>query len=77
MTFTPEYLQAYHNDATVHRMHRDGHTAEEVIVQLAKEKADLFKRIAELELIAPRKIRKPDGTVLVYRAPHHLVPEQP
>lgn len=48
----------------------------EIIAVLAREKADLMKRIVELELIAPKKITMPDGSVMVYRAPAHLLPNE-
>jgi hypothetical protein len=48
-----------------------------LVIALANEKAALMKRVGELELIAPRKMRWPDGSVRVYRAPEHLLPDPP
>jgi hypothetical protein len=42
---------------------------------LFRERAEkLAARVAELEAIAPRKIRRPDGAVLVWHCPEEFVP---
>lgn len=65
------------NDATVHAMLKAGRTLEETIVALVCEKNRFVDRIVELEMIAPRRITLPDGRVVVWRCPDHLVPEMP
>lgn len=65
---------ARYNDATVNMMMCGGSSYRAIIAVLARQKADLMKRIVELELIAPKKITMPDGSVMVYRAPAHLLP---
>lgn len=67
---------ARYNDATVNQMLVGGSPLTNIIGVLAHEKAELIKRIAELELIAPKKITMPDGSVMVYRAPAHLLPNE-
>ena len=68
------FAWARYNDATVNAMLCGNACHTEIIAVLAREKADLIKRIVELELIAPKKITMPDGSVMVYRAPAHLLP---
>lgn len=67
---------ARYNDATVNQMLVGGSPLTNIIGVLTHEKAELIKRIAELELIAPKKITMPDGSVMVYRAPAHLLPNE-
>ena len=68
------FAWARYNDATVNAMLCGNACYTEIIAVLAWEKADLIKRIVELEMIAPKKITMPDGSVMVYRAPDHLLP---
>jgi hypothetical protein len=68
------FAWARYSDATVNAMLRGNACHTEIIAVLAREKADLIKRIVELELIAPKKITMPDGSVMVYHAPAHLMP---
>ena len=63
-------------DATVHAMLKAGRTLEETIVSLVCEKRLFIARIMELEMIAPRLIKMPDGRILVWRCPDHLIPEE-
>ena len=68
--------KAIRTDATVHRMIQNGESSlEAVIAQLVDDKKALEKRLMELEMIAPRKIRLPDGRVMIYSCPDELVPE--
>lgn len=66
------------NDVTVHRMLRQDRCQplEKIIVQLVREKEECFKRILDLESIAPRKITLPDGRVMVWRCPEGLIPDR-
>ena len=70
------FAWARYNDATVNAMLRNNCCHTEIIAALVREKVDLVKRIMELELIAPKKITMPDGSVVVYRAPAHLLPDE-
>ena len=68
---------AKHNDVTVYRMMQQDRCQplENIIVQLVREKEQCFKRILDLESIAPRKITLPDGKVMVWRCPDALIPD--
>jgi len=76
---SPAFLEAFFNDTTVNLMLRAGHSMEEIVVQLSREKTAQFKlfmrEINRLEAIAPRKVVGADGKVYVYRCPDHLIPE--
>jgi hypothetical protein len=71
---TEEFKKVLLTDSTVHWMTREGYSQETIICQLVKEKEGLWKRVAELELLAPRKVTI-NGETFVYRAPAHLIPE--
>lgn len=66
---------ASHNDATVNRMMYAWEPLERIVEVLAKEKAELFKRIMELESIVPRKIKLPNGDTAIWHCPDRLIPE--
>jgi hypothetical protein len=51
-----------------------GGSLESCVIALANEKEALVKRLMELEAIAPKKIKRPDGTVMIWRCPDELVP---
>jgi hypothetical protein len=63
-----------HNPIVAHIM-RAGGTAEDCAVALAVHNDRLVDRLMTLEGIAPRKIKLPDGRVMVWRCPDHLIPE--
>jgi hypothetical protein len=65
---------AKHTDATVRRILAAAGTEADCVVALVNEKEALVKRLMELESIAPRKIKLPNGTVMIWRCPDHLVP---
>jgi len=48
-------------------------TVEDCAVALAGENELLLARIAELESVAPRRVRLPDGNILLWRAPDEAV----
>lgn len=52
-----------------------GGTAETCCLVLYEQLRQAQARVIDLELIAPRKVRLPDGRVLIYRCPDELVPE--
>lgn len=62
------------NDFTVSRMIRLGMDLEQIVGQLALEKAKCVQRIIELETIAPRKIIMPDGKIMIWQCPAELIP---
>lgn len=62
------------NDPTVHRILKSGGTPRDCVVALANEKEALVKRLMEMERIAPKKIKLPDGRVMIWRCPEDLVP---
>lgn len=61
-------------DATVNKGMKYGATKEEIITQLVREKNALMKQLVSLEMIAPKRYRKPDGSEWVYHCPNHLIP---
>ena len=63
------------NDPTVNAMlQRNAHWTD-IVAQLSKEKAEAQNRVIELEMIAPRKVALPDGSVAFWHCPNELVPE--
>jgi hypothetical protein len=71
MTF--QYLRL-HNPMVADIM-QDGGTVEDCAVALAVCYDRLVDRLMTLEGIAPRRIRLPDGRVMVWRCPDHMIPE--
>ena len=65
------------NNAIVARIMDAGGTAEDCAVALSVENDRLADRVMALDSIAPRKIKLPDGRVLIWRCPDELVPESP
>jgi hypothetical protein len=66
--------QVRNNDATVHGIMKSGGSLSDCVVALANQKQDMLDRITELESIAPKAIRLPDGGVMIWRCPDHLIP---
>ena len=60
---------------TVSAIMRAGGTAEDCAVALSTIIDAQAKRIIDLEMIAPRKIRMDDGRIMVWRCPTHLLPD--
>ena len=63
-----------HNPIVAHIM-RAGGTAEDCAVALSVHNDRLVDRLMTLEGIAPRRIKLPDGRVMVWHCPDHLIPE--
>ena len=59
----------------VSKIMKAGGTAEDCAVALSLVNDNLLERVMLLEGIAPRRIRMPDGQVMVWRCPDDLVPE--
>lgn len=74
---TDDYTWAYYYDRTVRYMVYNGHDAQAIIGQLAKEKKELLDRIDKLREIAPRRIKLPGGGIAIWRCPDEMVPENP
>ena len=68
------FAWARHNDVTVNAMLRANACHTEIIGVMAAEKAKLIARIVKLEQIAPKKVTRPDGVVMVWHCPDHMVP---
>ena len=71
------FARAKLTDATVCNMLKSGASLEDVIGELAAQKQRYVARIMELEGIAPRKVRMPDGSFMVWRCPDELIPVMP
>lgn len=69
------FEQIRQNDPTVNKMSRHGHGHIEIIVVLAQEKQQLLQKLIELSTIAPRKIKLPNGDVMIWHCPDKFVPE--
>jgi hypothetical protein len=63
------------SDPIVHQILGNGGNLEGCICALSDQNAQLVRRIIELESIAPKKIKTPDGQVMVWHCPDNLVPE--
>ena len=61
-------------NARVHAVLAQGGTHAEAIVVLANHNEELVHRIMQLEAIAPKKIKGPNGTCWIYHCPDHLIP---
>jgi hypothetical protein len=53
---------------------RSGGTLEDVVCALVNVHTELANRLVELDGLAPRKIKTPDGRVLIWRCPEDMVP---
>jgi len=71
------FLHLRRNNPIVARIMKAGGTAEDCAVALSVEYDRLVDRVIALDSIAPRKIKLPDGRVLIWRCPDELVPESP
>lgn len=70
------FMDAMLNDAQVTRIVESGGTCQDAVIALVNEKARLFQRIIELERIAPKKLAKADGSVLIWHCPDDLIPTE-
>jgi hypothetical protein len=66
--------EVYHREPIVNCILRNGGSMEDVVVALAGERNAIIKRLEGAESIAPKKIRLPDGKVMIWRCPDELVP---
>jgi len=72
MNATFDHLRRH--NPIVARVMQDGGSPEDCAVALAVANNQLISRLMVLEGIAPRKIKLPDGRVMVWRCPDHLIP---
>lgn len=70
------FRKAYCTDPTVRMMVNAGAEDDEIIAKLIEIKMALIEELIKLTAIAPKAIRMPDGKVIVWRCPDHLVPMQ-
>lgn len=68
------FAEVYHREPIVQCILRNGGSMEDVVVALAGERNAIIKRLEAAESIAPKKIRLPDGKVMIWRCPDELVP---
>lgn len=61
-------------DPVVQRLLRAGAPLGDIIAVLSDLRAELMKRVMELESIAPKRIKTPDGSVYMWKCPADLVP---
>jgi hypothetical protein len=62
-------------NGTVSNILASGGTVEDCALALAEINNRLIERILELEGIAPRKIKMPDGSVAVWHCPDEFIPQ--
>ncbi len=62
-------------DDSVYQMVSGGLSLEQVVVGLVGQKQKLLERITQLEHIAPKRIKGPDGD-LIWRCPDEWIPLQ-
>ena len=61
-------------DPLVSRLIHVGTHMDECVVVLGEDRKRLMARIMELEAIAPRRLKMPDGREMVWHCPDHLIP---
>ena len=71
---TPELHEATRKCPIVAAMHKAGETPDAIILLLVKLKDQLLKDVKDLKLMAPKRIRMPDGSRRIWRCPEELIP---
>lgn len=66
--------KAAQRSAVVRAVLEQNGTAVDCVMALVERMEALSTRVVELEGIAPRRIKLPDGRVMVWHCPDHLVP---
>lgn len=66
--------KAAQRSAVVRAVLERGGTTVDCVMALVERMAALTDRVVELESLAPRRIRLPNGKEVVYHLPDHLVP---
>lgn len=70
-----ELSWAANTDPTVYRMLEACYSLEQIISNLVKQKQEMFETIRNLDSLCPKKYKLPDGTIMVWHCPNHLIPE--
>ena len=73
---TPELSEAASKCPLVKAMLKIDTTPDEIILMLAKLKNQLLQDVSNLKLMAPKRIRMPDGSLRIWRCPEELIPVQ-
>jgi hypothetical protein len=73
---TPELSEAARKCPLVKALLTLDTTPDEIILMLAKLKNQLLQDVANLKLLAPKRIRMADGRLLIWRCPEELIPVQ-
>ncbi len=69
------YRSLKYVDPTVAHILRSGGSAEDCVIELVKQNQKLREQVVRLGMIAPRKIRLPDGQLFLWQCPPELIPE--
>lgn len=69
-----DFIKATLTDATVHKILKSGGNLEDVVVALVNEKTELLGWLMAATTIAPKKIKTPDGKIMVWHCPDELIP---
>lgn len=67
--------EAIRSDPTIHSIFKIHGSAKMVILALLSDKTRLIERVLQLENIAPRKHKLPDGSIAILHCPDALIPE--
>ena len=73
---TPELSEAASKCPIVAAMLKAGETPDAIILILVKLKVQLLKDVEDLTLMAPKRVRMPDGSLRIWRCPEELIPER-
>jgi hypothetical protein len=71
-----KFEELHRNDPLISAILMSGGTDIDYVVELAAQRDHLYKRVAELQAIAPFKVRTPDGKTLIWHCPDEFVPER-
>lgn len=71
----PEFDRVRNRNPIIWKIMQMGGTAEDCAVALAENNDRLIARVMELEGIVPRRVKLPDGRVMIWRCPERLIPE--
>lgn len=68
------FAEVVDNDVTVRQMTKTNRSLAAIIVCLVNQKEELKRVMLQMDAICPRRIKLPNGTVMIYRCPDHLIP---
>lgn len=69
------FQEAAVNDPIVHGVATGRFPAESALLAMANRHKAMTDLMAELILIAPKKVRMPDGSIAIWRCPDEMIPE--